>query len=109
MAKKEQMEKQLNNGSSRLDSFKTGSSGTIAGISVSETQDTRERKKNDRIVNTSIRIRKDLKDKAMALCALKQVSFTRLIEIGLENQIRYNADLINKFTKYKIETEGENL
>ena len=109
MSDKSALTKRLNNQPSRLDTFQSGSQGTIGGMIVSETEDKRnEKKQKPAIVNTSIRINKELKDKAMALCALKQITFTRLVEIGIENQLKYNADLMNRFTKYHIDTDSEN-
>ena len=84
-----------------------GLGGTIAGMNVSETEEQRNAKRKKRIVNTSIRIDKELKDKAQTLAALKHVSFTQLIEMGLNNMIRKNAKLMNEFSKYEIEETEE--
>lgn len=83
----------------------TPKNGTVAGMAVSQTEVERKNKKV--IINTSIRIDKELKDQAMALAAVKQISFTQLIELGLKNMLRRNADLMNKFTKFKIDETSE--
>lgn len=95
---------------SRLDRFKHshegGSGGYIAGRKVSQDETTRE-EKND-IVKTSIKIPRKLKEQSQALAALKQMTWTALIEKGLENQLKANADLMNQFTKYHIDANNFN-
>ena len=94
--------------SSRLDRFSTRDVPTepreasIAGSRVSETEEHRKSRQKENTIRTTVRIPAELKAQCLDLAAMKQVTFTDLVISGLKNQIRRNAEMMNKFTKYHI-------
>lgn len=93
---------------SRISRFAKGEhkEAAIGGRKVTQTEKARQTRR--KIVSTSIRIDKEIKEQAQALASLKQISFGTLIEKALQAQIRKNADKINQFTKYRIEENEDN-